>query len=418
MKSKFTSIKRFLHLPYLQFKNIKIIYFTYFATSAWFMMGMWYIYFLKVISPEQIALMHTIGFIAGILVDIPSGFLADRFGRKLLLSFGLVTFGIGIGLFIFISNIWQMIIFEVITQIGLACISGAQEAVLYDTVNAITEDKSKVSEVFAEIYSRCRMIVNISLLTSGLIGGIIYRFSDIAGWLLMSAFCLTAFLLVLTLDNHQQKGTSIEIQILSHTKESIKVFMQKKNAYLIPAILILGGLAFASDWGIFPMGSMEQAGFTPLGISIFFVVIYIIAIISNHYLPRITNKFGNYNGFKYYSLAATLLLLIGIGAYKLNSYLIVLPLSAFIIISILLISYSTIVVTRISNEVNRATMLSISSFSTKFLYMVSGPFIGYSFAHNAPEYSWLGYAALAIIAFIVINFLVKKHLIDNSNTKI
>ena len=174
-------IKSMLHLPYLHNKNIAIIYFTYFAASAWFMLGMWYVYFLKVISPEQIALVHTAGFVAGIAMDVPSGYMADKFGRRRFLALGLLLFSIGIGLFAFITNVWQMIIFEMITQTGIAFISGAQEAVLYDTVYAMAKDKKKVNEIFAQIYSRCRMLINFALIVSSVIGGFLYRFSDKSG---------------------------------------------------------------------------------------------------------------------------------------------------------------------------------------------------------------------------------------------
>lgn len=76
------------------------------------------------------------------------------------------------------------------------------------------------------------------------------------------------------------------------------------------------------------------------------------------------------------------------------------------------------VITGISNEVNRATMLSISSFSTKFLYMLIGPFVAYSFARNSPENSWLGYALLALFALMLIKLLVKNQLRDSSNSNI
>ncbi|MBP9115259.1 MAG: MFS transporter [Acidimicrobiia bacterium] len=402
-------IKSMFHLPYLHNKNISIIYFTYFAASLWFMLGMWYVYFLKIVAPEQIALVHTIGFIIGISMDIPSGYMADKIGRKHFLAIGLLLFSIGIGLFAFITNIWQMIIFEMITQTGIAFITGAQEAVLYDTIYAIEKDKSKVGEIFALIYSRCRMIVNFGLIISPLVGGVLYRFSDKAGWLLMSGFCFVAFLLTLTLTNHQQRGESIEIKILTHTKDSFKIFASKTNRYLIPAILLLSGIAFISDWGIFPQGSMERAGYTPLGISIFFAVIYTLSIISNHYLPSVAKKLGNYLGFKYYGILTVVMLLLGAGIYFVAPRAIVIVLGLFTITSSLFVSYLTIVVSDISNETNRATMLSMSGFSSKFLYMFSAPIVGLSFASNKPEYSWLGFAIIIFISVLMISKIWKKY---------
>ena len=390
-------IKSMLHLPYLHNKNIAIIYFTYFAASSWFMLGMWYVYFLKVISPEQIALVHTAGFVAGIAMDVPSGYMADKFGRRRFLALGLLLFSIGIGLFAFITNVWQMIIFEMITQTGIAFISGAQEAVLYDTVYAMAKDKKKVNEIFAQIYSRCRMLINFALIVSSVIGGFLYRFSDKSGWLLMSAFCFTAFILTFFMTNHQQQNEDDEVAILSHTKDSLKIFISKPNRYLVPAVLLMSGLAFVADWGIFPQGSLERPGYTPLGISIFFAVVSFISIIANHYL-----------GFKYYSILSTFILLIGADTYVVVPRLIVIALAIFVITSSLFISYLTIVISSISDTKNRATMLSISSFSSKFLYMASAPLVGLSFASDKPEYSWFAFAILIVVAMTITSKL-KNH---------
>ena len=154
---------------------------------------------------------------------------------------------------------------------------------------------------------------------------------------------------------------------------------------------------------------MERAGYTPLGISIFFAVIYTLSIISNHYLPSVAKKLGNYLGFKYYGILTVVMLLLGAGIYFVAPRAIVIVLGLFTITSSLFVSYLTIVVSDISNETNRATMLSMSGFSSKFLYMFSAPIVGLSFASNKPEYSWLGFAIIIFISVLMISKIWKKY---------
>ncbi len=136
----------FIYFPYIRNRSIAVPYFAYFATSAWFISSIWYSYFLRIASPEKIAIVQSLSFIVGIVMDIPTGYLADKFGRKKLLAIGLLLFGIALSLFAFVSNLWQLFAFEVLVQIGLACISGAQEAVLHNTLNAIKTADESINE--------------------------------------------------------------------------------------------------------------------------------------------------------------------------------------------------------------------------------------------------------------------------------
>mgnify|MGYP002364900508 FL=1 len=103
------------------------------------------------------------------------------------------------------------------------------------------------------------------------------------------------------------------------------------------------------------------------------------------------------------------MLLLGAGIYFVAPRAIVIVLGLFTITSSLFVSYLTIVVSDISNETNRATMLSMSGFSSKFLYMFSAPIVGLSFASNKPEYSWLGFAIIIFISVLMISKIWKKY---------
>lgn len=403
------NIKNFFTLPHWRNKNIAIIYYTYFATSAWFTLGMWYTFFLKVASPEQVAFVHTLGFIVGIAFDIPSGYLADKFGRKKILIIGLFLFSLGMGLFAFITNLWQMYLFEIITQLGLACISGSQESVLYNTVNAVEKVKEKADDLFTLIYSKCRMIANFSVMTSGLIGGFIYYLNDKSNWLGMALLCFVAALLCLKLIDYHERESMDDTKAIDHIKNGLKALINRKNVWLLPSILIFGGLAFISDWGVFPYGSLEKAGYNPLWMSIFFTIVYIVTLFINNKLPALIKYFGKTGGFYYYAVSSAVLLIIGAACHVLYAPLVIIPLGLFIVLSSIFITYLTSFVSAITTEKHRATALSASSFLSKFLYMISAPLMGMAFTAGKPEYNYLGFATLVVITLIVIRILLTKN---------
>jgi MFS family permease len=402
--------KNFITLPHWRNKNIAIIYYTYFATSAWFTLVMWYIFFLKVASPEQIALIHTLGFVVGIVFDVPSGYLADKFGRKKLLIIGLLLFSLGMGLFAFITNVWQMYLFEIITQLGVACISGAQEAVLHNTVSAIEKTKNKVDELFTLVYSKCRMIANFALLISGLAGGFIYYLNDKSNWLGMAILCLIAAILCFGLVDYHDRMSMGDAKAVAHIKDGMKILVNRRNFGLLLVILSLGGIAFISDWGIFSYGSLESAGYKPIGLGIFFTFVYAATLFANSKLPQLKKRLGNTEGFALYAKITVVLLLIGAACHMYKPVLVVVPLGLFIVVSTVFISYLTAVVSAITTEKHRATALSASSFLSKFLYMFCAPLMGISFSIGRPQYNYIGFAVLAIITLIVTRIYLPKNL--------
>ena len=78
-----------------------------------------------------------------VLMEIPSGYIADVLGRRIALVIGGLFVGIGHTLLLFAFDFWTLVLFEIALGIGLSLISGADVAVLYDTQVALGDDAAK-----------------------------------------------------------------------------------------------------------------------------------------------------------------------------------------------------------------------------------------------------------------------------------
>lgn len=78
--------------------------------------------------------------ISVVVMEIPSGYLADVFGRRMALVLGGVFVGLGHSLLLFGYDFYTLALFEVALGVGLSLISGADVAVLYDTQIALGDD--------------------------------------------------------------------------------------------------------------------------------------------------------------------------------------------------------------------------------------------------------------------------------------
>lgn len=92
------------------------------------------------LSIAQILQLQALFGVAVVLMEIPSGYVADVFGRRIALVLGGIFVGIGHSLLLIGYDFFTLALFEIALGIGLSLISGADVAVLYDTQVELGDD--------------------------------------------------------------------------------------------------------------------------------------------------------------------------------------------------------------------------------------------------------------------------------------
>lgn len=72
-----------------------------------------------------------------VLMEVPSGYLADRFGRKRSVVAGTLLLGLGFSVLPFANGFVELALFETLLGVAVSLISGADLALLYDTELAL-----------------------------------------------------------------------------------------------------------------------------------------------------------------------------------------------------------------------------------------------------------------------------------------
>lgn len=98
--------------------------------------------------------------------EIPSGFFADIYGRRLSLFFGSILTFLGYLIFSFYSGFNEFFIAEIFLGIGGSLISGADSALIYDTLLELKKD-----EDYTKIEGKNYGIGNVSEGLAGILGG-------------------------------------------------------------------------------------------------------------------------------------------------------------------------------------------------------------------------------------------------------
>ncbi|WP_248488030.1 MFS transporter [Pseudomonas sp. CYM-20-01] len=221
------------------------------------------------ITQGEVGILQSFLFFSSVALEIPSGLLADRYGRKctLIISFlGLCISGIG---FLLFSSFVPFAIIFCLFGASIAMGSGSDRALLYD--NLLAEHRA---DEYPKILSRARAIGAISLSLSMLLGGVI---QDTLSWNGVYIFFAASKLIgaIIVVFNPEIKhppislGTNKANALNVKTTEGsftslIKFFSSNRGAFLIP--LFVGYALF--ELSTIPLFIYGQPFFSQQGLEI------------------------------------------------------------------------------------------------------------------------------------------------------
>lgn len=120
----------------------------------------------KGLSLTQVMLLQTIFALNMAVFELPTGYIADRFGRKRTLLLGSLFLTLASGCYFFVQSFWGFVLAETSFAFGLALFSGSEAALLYEQLC----EQKRESE-YQKIYGRGTFLHLIGLGLSNVAGG-------------------------------------------------------------------------------------------------------------------------------------------------------------------------------------------------------------------------------------------------------
>ena len=147
-------------------RNIALYRWSRFLRSLIFWQAVWFLYFQDVLSAAEAILLYAVYDVAVTALEVPSGYMSDRLGRrKTLILSAFAAFG-GAVLLAIGDSFMTFAMGQILIGTGGALASGTDEAMLYESLAATDrEDEIEAQEVTAWRYSYAALA--ISALTGG-----------------------------------------------------------------------------------------------------------------------------------------------------------------------------------------------------------------------------------------------------------
>lgn len=216
-----------------------------------------------------------------VIFEIPTGVFADKFSRKTLLVIGAVLSVFEFIILLFAYHLWTFALVVFLAGISSACISGAWNALLYDSL--LTDKKQKY---FEKIVGRMNSLDFIASLVAALSGSVLAKYFGFEFNYIVSA--VSVFLaLILTIllkepprNGQQEKKEKSQSGFMVYVRRSIAFY--KTNPKVITIITNAMGIAACITyldefWQLY----LDEIGFSILFFGLFSACISLARIPGN-----------------------------------------------------------------------------------------------------------------------------------------
>ena len=217
------------------------------------------------LDATQILLVQAIFSAAGLLFEVPSGYLADVLGRRRALLMGTVGMAAGMAAYGLANSFWLFAGAEVVLAFGYSLFSGTESALIFDTLKAEARETQ-----YTRIEGRAEAWTRVGAATAAVAGGLLAAvwlrlpfFANAGTALVMLAIALT---LVEPPRPTLQARTPLR-EILRISRESLA------DARLLPIMVFSAGLfvvGVVGIWGYFLR--LTNRGITVASYGVYFAV--------------------------------------------------------------------------------------------------------------------------------------------------
>ena len=317
---------------------------------------------------HEVFVLKSVYSVAAVALEIPSGYLADVWGRKRCLLWGSVLFFLGYLLYSFTGAFSAFLCAELLLGAGQTLVNGADSALLYDTAAHY-----KAEQHYLRYEGQLTMIGNFAEAIAGIFGGLLAAYSlrfPFYGQAIVAFIGIPAALAIREY-NHSRAVRNPAGEMLRIIRYSLGE--NKVLRYNILFSGIIGAATLTMAWFVQPILMQLQTPTSYYGV--IWTVLNLTVGIAALYSDRVEQALGmrRSNG---------LILVVIVGGY---AALALLPLTyaclAILFLFYIVRGFATPILKGYINQMTfsemRATVLSIRNFIIRLLFAAIAPFIGW-----------------------------------------
>lgn len=357
-------------------------------------------YIASQVTLEQFTIIFSVFALATLVLEIPSGVVADIIGKKKTLILSRALYIIEVYILAFHNGFLLFLIAKIISGFGVSLSSGTSSALLYDTLK-----KLKIEKEHKRISGKLQTITSISMAVVFIIGGVLFSVHYKLPALLSLPLLILGFILTFWITEPYKSKKKLTIKTsVAHLKEGLRLFW--KNKYI--KYIILLSIPIATTISI--MYSLSSAYFEKILIPIALIgaVAFIgslIAAYTSKKSHKLEEKLGEKSSLRLIQISViiAILLMATMANYVGVLFYYIIPFVA---------AFSTIIINDYTNKhiqmEHRATILSIKNFFGELGIFIIFPLVGYFIKTNSMSASFRYLGIFFTIYLIILAVYHKK----------
>jgi MFS family permease len=339
------------------------------VTATWVI----YLQWQHGLNLTQVTLVDIAFWIAATLSELPTGIVADRYGRKTSLVVGVAMMAASILVWAVAPNVLIIILAYASLAIGATFLSGAEDAFFFESLQ-VTRRASEYTRLVGRVSATMLAAIAIGNLSSGLLATLNLRLPFIASGLVL----LTMLGIVLTFKEPQSEGRASGQHRMSYAeilKQSYAILRTRPPLRYAMAYLVVVPVSAVVLETVFLQPQAIALGIPVAGVGIVVMAAQFTSMAGSTSSHRLKDRFGE----AHIILIAPWLIVVSL--LLLAAFQVVPALLFAAVISFVTALLRPILMTRIQNEVAdsiRATVLSMQSLIFALLLTFVEPLLGYA----------------------------------------
>ena len=351
----------------------------------------------KGLNYSEIMLLQSISALSTVLFEVPTGSLADKVSRKFSLFLSGIFAASGLILYILFNSFLIFALAEILFGIGLTLSSGADSALLYESLIKLNRKKD-----FQVIEGKSFSYIFISQAFGSILSGFLYSYNKfLPFWISVINTLIASILSLFFIETEREKSTH---NYAIHVFKSFNISIKTPRIYWAIIYSIFASfLVRIGFWLYQPYFSTTNIDIKWYGV--IFFGFNLVAALSSKYL---TSKIKDIRPRK------VLLTLLGI--ITLSFILPVIFISKFAIVFLALQQivrslYRPTMNFYINHQVEdkyRATVISIVSLVANLSFAILSPFVGMMLDYKGTIFTYIIVGIISLSGTIKLFFLRKK----------
>lgn len=336
---------------------------------------------------QDVFILKSVYSIAAVALEIPSGYLADVWGRRKCLILGCILFFFGYLCYSFTSTFVAFAIAEILLGTGQTLVNGADSALLYDTTV-----QYKKENLYLRYEGRITMIGNFAEAVAGIFGGLLAAYSLRYPFYAQAVIAFSGIPAAFAL-----RELNIKSKVQSPVQEIMRIIKyslvtNKRLCYNIMYSGIIGAATLTMAWFVQPYLMYMKTPTSWFGV--IWTVLNLTVGIAALYSDRVDSYFGP-------KKMGILILTFVAGGYVALAFNLTYAGLAILLVFYVIRGFATPILKGYINQMTfsemRATVLSIRNFIIRLMFAAIAPFIGWLNDMYSLRIALLASAAIILI---------------------